>query len=140
MRSTTDVAVVGAGPCGLAAAIAMRDAGLGAIVFDAGCVVSSVAGYPTYMTFFSTAEKLAIGGLPFVVANEKPTRRDALAYYRAVVQHFALTVRQYERVLSVAPAGDGFLLCSRTRAVEEHATEARAVVIATGYFGTPNRL
>jgi thioredoxin reductase (NADPH) len=140
MRRLTDVAIVGAGPCGLAAAIAMKVAGLEALVLDAGCVVSSIAGYPTYMTFFSTAEKLEIGGLPFVVAAEKPSRRDALAYYRAVVEHFALDVRQYERVHSVERGGRGFVLCSRRRDGSEHATEARAVVIATGYFGTPNRL
>ena len=140
MRRETDVAIVGAGPCGLAAAIAMKAAGLDALVLDAGCVVSSIVGYPTYMTFFSTAEKLAIGGLPFVVAAEKPTRRDALAYYRAVVEHFDLDVRQYERVHSVERGGRGFVLCSRRRDGSEHATEARAVVIATGYFGTPNRL
>ena len=59
---------------------------------------STIAQYPTYVTFFSTAEKLSLGGLPFIVADEKPTRRDALAYYRAVVRHFGLPVRQYERV------------------------------------------
>ena len=103
--SYVDVAIVGAGPCGLAAAIAAGKRGLSAVVFDRSCLVSGVASYPTYMTFFSTAERLSIGGLPFVVATEKPTRRDALAYYRAVTAHFGLAVRQYEPVEEVVRLG-----------------------------------
>src|SRR5919107_2680260 len=84
----TDVAIVGAGPCGLAAAIAMRRTGLSATVFDRSCVVSGIAGYPTYMTFFSTAERLSIGGGAFVVATQKPTRRAPLAHYPEIVGPF----------------------------------------------------
>ena len=140
MRPSTDVAIVGAGPCGLAAAIAMKRAGLSAVVFDRSCVVSGIYGYPTFMTFFSTAEKLAIGGVPFVVATEKPTRRDALAYYRMIVKHFDLTIRQYENVETVQRCGDRFVLQTRQRSGEVRETDAGAVVIATGYFGHPNRL
>ena len=140
MDTTTDVAIVGAGPCGLAAAIAMRTAGMGAIVFERASVVSGIVGYPTYMTFFSTAERLSIGDVPFIIATEKPTRRDALAYYRAVTARYELNVRQYERVDEVARDGDGFLLRSVTRGGEVNYTRARSVVIATGYFGCPNRL
>ena len=140
MTALTDVAIIGAGPCGLAAAIALQRAGLNAIVFDRSCVVSGIYGYPTYMTFFSTAEKLSIGGIPFVVATEKPTRRDALAYYRALVQHFELTLRQYERVVAVERTGEQFLVRSMTAAGVARTTEARAIVVATGYFGHPNRL
>ena len=98
MSETVDLAIVGAGPCGLAAGIAASKAGLSSVIFDRSCVVSGIAGYPTYMTFFSTAERLSIGDVPFVVASDKPTRRDALAYYRALVRHFDLNVRQYEPV------------------------------------------
>jgi thioredoxin reductase (NADPH) len=171
-RSATDVLIVGAGPCGLAAAVAARRAALRATVLERGCVVSGIASYPTYLTFFSTAEKLAIGGVPFVVAGEKPTRRDALAYYRAVVSHFDLDVRQYETVVEISALSDAlgdrsagappptsnmpsahrapatesvppqarFRIRSVTRAGDERLTDARAVVIATGYFGSPNRL
>ena len=97
-QTAIDVAIIGAGPCGLAAAISARAAGLDALVFDAQCVVSSITQYPTYATFFSTAEKLSLGGLPFVTTGEKPSRRDALAYYRAVVRYFGIPVRQYETV------------------------------------------
>ncbi|HET9003969.1 MAG TPA: YpdA family putative bacillithiol disulfide reductase [Gemmatimonadaceae bacterium] len=143
MSETVDLAIVGAGPCGLAAGIAASKAGLSSVIFDRTCVVSGIAGYPTYMTFFSTAERLSIGDVPFVVASDKPTRRDALAYYRALVRHFGLNVRQYEPVerIDAHRAGDRrFLVHSRTQAGEPRLTAARAVVIATGYFGRPNRL
>lgn len=139
-----DLAIVGAGPCGLAAGIAATRAGLDAVLFDRACVVSGIAGYPTYMSFFSTAERLSIGDIPFVVPTEKPTRRDALAYYRALVKHFDLDVRQYERVESVERVerrdGARFVLRSRTQVGQSHETAARAIVVATGYFGRPNRL
>ena len=138
-----DLAIVGAGPCGLAAGIAASQAGLSSVLFDRSCVVSGIAGYPTYMTFFSTAERLSIGGVPFVVASDKPTRRDALAYYRTLVTHFGLTVRQYEPVERVERALTGeapFMLHSRSQSGEPQTTRASAVVIATGYFGRPNRL
>ncbi len=135
-----DAVIVGGGPCGLAAAVSFQRAGLSCEVIEASCVVSAIAGYPTYMTFFSTAERLAIGGLPFIVGGEKPTRRDALAYYRGVVRHFGLRLRQYERVECLERDEEGFTVRSRSRAGVETVTRARAVVIATGYFGTPNRL
>src|SRR4026209_2814109 len=110
-----DAVVIGAGPCGLAAAISLKTAGYTVRVFDRDCVVSSITQYPTYATFFSTAEKLSLGGLPFVVPVAKPTRRDALAYYRAVVTYFGLTVRQYEPVEAIDRDGEGFVVRSRGR-------------------------
>jgi len=134
-----DIAVVGAGPCGLAAAISARRAGLNAVVFDGDCVVSSITQYPTYATFFSTAEKLSLGGLPFVTTGEKPSRRDALAYYRAVVRYFEIPVRQYEPVSRIDGRDDAFVVRTTHRGAERE-TAARAVVIATGYWGSPNKL
>jgi thioredoxin reductase (NADPH) len=92
LTTFVDVAIVGAGPCGLAAAIAAIRGGLSVAVFDRGCIVNGIASYPTYMTFFSTAERIAIGGVPFLVATDKPTRRDALAYYRGVASLYAYRV------------------------------------------------
>ena len=139
-RDVVDLAIIGGGPCGLAAAISAQRAGLRTVVLEAEVVVSTIAHYPTYARFFSTAEKLGIGGLPFVIATEKPTRRDALAYYRAAVLHFRIPVRQGERVLAVEGARGDFRVRSRVRSGSEHVTRAKSVVVATGYFGSPNRL
>jgi len=137
---TTDLVIVGGGPCGLAAAISAQRAGLTALVLEGASVVSTIAHYPTYVRFFSTAEKLSLGELPFIIATEKPTRRDALAYYRAVVQHFKIPLRQYERVTSIERTSTGFRVHSQSRSAGDLTTDPRAVVIATGYFGSPNYL
>ncbi len=135
-----DLVVIGGGPCGLAAAISAQRAGLKAAVIESEVVVSTIAHYPTYVRFFSTAEKLSLGDMPFVIAAEKPTRRDALAYYRAVVKHFAIDLRQYERVTSIEKRDGAFVVHSVQRSGHEQQTKARAVVVATGYFGSPNYL
>lgn len=140
MANDADVVIVGGGPCGLAAAVSAQRAGLRAQVIESGVVVSTIAAYPTYARFFSTAEKLSIGGLPFVIATEKPTRRDALAYYRAVVTYFGIKLRQRERVTAIHGSAGEFTVVSRTAGGEESRTKSGAVVIATGYFGSPNRL
>ena len=140
MADDADIVIVGAGPCGLAAAISAQNAGLRALVFDAEVVVSTIAAYPTYVRFFSTAEKLAIGGLPFVIATEKPSRRDALAYYRGAVLHFGIPVRQRERVTSIQGKAGQFVVRSRLQSGEERQTHAGTIIVATGYFGSPNRL
>jgi len=140
MAEAVDLLIVGGGPCGLAAAISAKRAGLTSVVIEAAAVVSTIAHYPTYVRFFSTAEKLALGDLPFVIATEKPTRRDGLAYYRAVVRHFDLPLRQYERVVAIERDGRGFVVRSESRAHGSRVTRAGAVVVATGYFGSPNYL
>jgi thioredoxin reductase (NADPH) len=139
-NSEIDLLIIGGGPCGLAAAISAQRAGLSTLVIEAQTVVSTIAHYPTYVRFFSTAEKLSLGDVPFVVATEKPSRRDALAYYRAVVRHFNFPLRQYERVTSIERDRDAFVIHSTLRDGSERDTRARAVVVATGYFGSPNYL
>ena len=136
-----DVVIVGAGPCGLAAAVAVQEAGLTYVVLDRGCITESLTHYPYYMTFFSTAERLEIGGVPFTIPEPKPTRREALAYYRHVVAHHGLKVRQYVEVTEVVGAERGaFVVRTRGREGRAGRLRARAVVIATGGFGEPNRL
>src|SRR5438045_8308029 len=122
-----DLLIVGGGPCGLAAAISAQRAGLQAVVIEGASVVSTIAHYPTYVRFFSTAEKLSLGDMPFVIATEKPTRRDALAYYRAVVRQFAIPLRQYERVTSIERDGAEFVVHSRSRRRGDETTRAKAV-------------
>ena len=136
----TDLLIIGAGPCGIAAAISAQRAGLSVVVLDEGPIVNTITQYPFYVAFFSTAEKLSLGGVPFVVSTEKPTRRDGLAYYRAIVRHFGVNVRQYERVLRIERGADGWTAHSETLEGVKHTTHARAVVVATGYFGSPNYL
>lgn len=138
--SELPVCVVGAGPCGLAVAVALEEAGIPSIVFDRSCVVSSIARYPTYLTFFSSPERLEIGGVPFICADEKPTRREGLAYYRAVVDRWKLAVRQYEEVTAIERVERGFVVHSRPEAGAAVVTAARAVAVATGYFASPNML
>ncbi len=137
---TLDIAVVGAGPCGIAVGAAARKAGLRATLFEKGCITHSLIEYPYYMTFFSTAERLEVGGVPFTIANDKPTRREALAYYRRVVSHFDLDVRQYEEVVEVEGADGDFTVRSRAKNGSEHVHRARKVVVATGSFHEPNYL
>jgi len=145
---STDLAIVGAGPCGLAVAIAAKRAGMSAVLFDRGPIVSGIASYPTFMTFFSTAERISIGGVPFIIPTEKPTRRDALAYYRGVASYFDLDVRQFTTVDALVPmtkvSGSGaearWGVHAGTRAGHKLFCSAQAVVVATGYFGRPNLL
>ena len=135
-----DVIIVGAGPCGLAVAVAVKERGLGYAILDRGCITESLTHYPSYMTFFSTAERLEIGDVPFTIPEPKPTRRDALAYYRHVVAHHGLKVRQYEEVTGIEREKDAFAVRTRTRDGREDRLASEAVVVATGGFGEPNRL
>jgi thioredoxin reductase (NADPH) len=133
--------VIGGGPCGLAASVALQRAGISNLIIERDCLVSGIASYPTEMTFFSTAEKISIGGVPFSIATAKPTRRDALAYYRTVAQHHGVRVHQYENVEALERIGDDrWCLRTRTLGGDTRVLETSAVVMATGYFGLPNRL
>jgi thioredoxin reductase (NADPH) len=153
-----DIAVVGAGPAGLATAIAARDAGLRARVIDKGLLVNSIFHFPRNQVFFTTPELLEIGGLPFVTPFEKPTRIEALRYYRRVADHFGLDLALGRRVLAIERRDSGFALeLATSTSPSGFATAggpdagpaattpaetllASAVVLATGYYDNPNRL
>ncbi len=140
-----DVVIVGAGPAGLAAAIAARQSGLTYVVLEKGVVVNTVFHYPTNMVFFTTPELLEIGGLPFITPYEKPTRFEALRYYRRAVEHYQLDVLTEEEVLRVFPdagaAGERVLSVeTRTARGVRRTHHARFVVLATGAFDKPNLL
>ena len=134
-----DLIVIGAGPCGIGVGVAAKGAGLSCVLIEQGCITRGISLYPIYGTYFSTAEKLEIGGIPFVIRGEKPTRVEALAYYRRVVAEHELDVRQYERVVAIEGSlGDFVVRSESVRGPREY--RARRVVVATGYFDTPNLL
>lgn len=135
-----DVLIVGAGPCGLAAAIACKRAGLEPLIIEKGSLVHSIYHYPTYMIFHSTPDLLEIGGIPFATAHEKPTRQEALNYYRLVASREGLRVNSYEKVTSAEQIKGGFRVTTSDRFSSPHQYETKNLVIATGYFDNPNRL
>ncbi len=140
MTDVHEIAVIGAGPCGLGVGVAASRAGIECVLFDRGCITRSIAGFPTYMTFFSTAERLELGDVPFISTGPRPTRHEALAYYRAVARHFRLDVRQYEEVVAIEGEAGAFRLRTRRLGGGEAEHRAAHVVFATGYFDTPNLL
>ncbi|MEX2471755.1 MAG: YpdA family putative bacillithiol disulfide reductase [Gemmatimonadota bacterium] len=140
MSKRLDLIVVGAGPCGVAVGAAAEAEGLSCVLFDKGCIANSLLDYPYYMTFFSTAVMLEVGNVPFTIPDPKPTRREALAYYRRVVEHWGIEVRQYETVVQVSGQEGEYRVRTRTRDGEEHDYDADAVVVATGGFHRANLL
>ncbi|MGG3279603.1 YpdA family putative bacillithiol disulfide reductase [Paenibacillus solani] len=134
-----DVLIIGAGPCGLSAAIECSRQGLSSEIIDKHNVVHSIYLYPTHMQFFSTAEMLEIGDVPFTISNDKPFRHEALAYYRKVAQHFNLKISPYEEALAITKQPDGsFQVKTQRRGGVESIRQAKHVIIATGYFDHPN--
>ena len=133
-----DVLVIGAGPTGMACAIEAQRAGLRAVLVDKGCLVNSLFHYPANMTFFTTPELLEIGDIPFSSPNQKPNRSEALEYYRKVADHYALDVRQYERVERVEGRDGTFRVHTRDRFDAAHVHSAQKLVLATGYYDLPN--
>jgi thioredoxin reductase (NADPH) len=134
----SDLLVIGAGPTGLACAIEAQKAGLSAVLVDKGCVCNSLFHYPAHMTFFTTSERLEIGGIPFPSTNAKPTRSEALEYYRQVAAYFHLDVRQYRRVERVTGADGAFTAHIVDRFGRPGTIEARKLAISTGYYDLPN--
>jgi thioredoxin reductase (NADPH) len=131
-QKKVDVLVIGAGPIGLACGVEAKRRGFSCRVVEKGCLVNSIYNYPANMTFFSTADRLEIGDVPFISHGDKPNRREAMNYYRRVSQSWDLDVRTYERVLSLDGAADDF------RVITDRGTHrARAVIAATGYYDTP---
>jgi len=130
-----DAIIVGGGPCGLAAAIALQNIGLQPIVIEKGNIVNAIYHYPTHQTFFSTSERLAIGDVPFIIEGRKPKRNQALVYYREVVRLKNIQVNRFEKVQSVVKNNDLFTVTS-----DKEIYETPYVVIATGYYDHPNYL
>src|SRR5690349_11464704 len=131
-----DIVIIGAGPTGLATAIEAHRRGMKYRVFDKGCITNSILGFPTHMVFFTTPELLEIGGLPLTSDREKPTRNEALKYYRKVVGSVGLEVNQFEEVEQIASTAPHLFRVETSRAQYT----AKNIVIATGYYDNPNIL
>ncbi len=134
----TDLLIIGAGPCGLAAAIAAKQAGIACVLVDRRTIVSTIDRYPLAMTFFSTPERIEIGGVPFIASHEKPTRQDGMLYYRRVAESYALDVRPTEDVTEVVRHQEDRFRVEVTRPHDRKTYLANAIVFATGYYDNPN--
>lgn len=135
-----DLLVVGSGPTGIAIGAAAKAAGLETLLVDRGSLVNSIREFPVEMEFFTTRDKLEIAEVPFAIAEAKPSRRQALAYYRGVAEHWRLPLALREEVQVVQPEGTDFLVISRERGGALRTRRARAVALATGYWDQPKRL
>ncbi|HTA78675.1 MAG TPA: YpdA family putative bacillithiol disulfide reductase [Terracidiphilus sp.] len=136
--SAIDFLVVGAGPTGLACAIEAKKAGFRVALVDKGCVCNSLYHYPSHMTFFTTSELLEIGDIPFPSPNAKPSRNEALEYYRQVAAFYKLDVRQYHRVDRIAGQDGAFQVHTTDRFGRPGLIHARKLAVATGYYDLPN--
>jgi len=135
-----DIICVGAGPTGLATAIEAKRAGMKALVIDKGCLCNSIFHYPANMVFFTTPELLEIGDLPLVSPTEKPTRAEALKYYRKAAEHYALELRLFERVERIEGHDGNFTVVTRTEKGAEQRYTAKKIVVASGYYDLPNMI
>ena len=135
-----DIICIGAGPTGLATAIEAKRAGMRPLVIDKACLCNSIFHYPVNMVFFTTPELLEIGDLPLVCAAEKPTRVEALKYYRKAAEHDALELRLYELVVRVDGQDENFTVVTKTEKGTEQRYRSRKIAVATGYYDLPNQL
>jgi len=129
------VTIIGAGPIGLATGIALQQRNIPFRIVERGCLVHAIYRYPVNMTFFSTSERLEIGGVPFISHGPKPTRREALEYYRRVAEAYQLPVQLYESVTNVK-GSDGHFTVTTDKGVYN----SSKIVVATGFYGLPKRM
>ena len=129
------VIIIGAGPIGLATGIELKKRDIPFLIIERGCLVQSLYNYPVNMTFFSTSDKLEIGGIPFISHGFKPTRSEALEYYKRAAQYYDLPVHLYESVKDVTGSDGSFNVTTN-----KNEYRASKIVIATGFYGTPNRM
>jgi len=139
-ETRADVMVIGAGPTGLACAIEAQRVGFKVMTIDKGCVVNSLFHYPANMSFFTTPELLEIGDIPFSTSRQKPTREEALEYYRKVAEHYRLDIRQYQWVKTVTGHDGNFHVTATDREGRIHDYDTRKLIVSTGYYDLPNPL
>lgn len=131
--SKHDILIIGGGPIGIACGIAAKKAGLNYIIIEKGCIVNSLFHYPVNMTFFSTAERLEIGNIPFMTLNPKPKRAEAVEYYRRVAELFQLNIHLFEKVETVTRTGEHSFSVTTTK----QTYQAANIIIATGFYDIP---
>lgn len=129
------VIIIGSGPIGLATAIELKKRGIKSLIIERGCLVNSLYNYPTNMTFFSTSDRLEIGNIPFISHGPKPTRKEALEYYRRAAEHYKLDINLYEEVKDVKGSDGNY-----TVTTDKQTYTAKKVVVATGFYGRPNMM
>jgi thioredoxin reductase (NADPH) len=132
MIKMKDIIIIGAGPIGLACGVEAKKSGLSYLIFDKGTLVNSLYNYPLNMTFFSTSDRLEIGGVPFISNNPKPTRAESLEYYRRVTSHWKLNLKLYEEINTVKKNPDGFSI-----ETSKGNYAAKNIAIATGFYDRP---
>ncbi|QGH34816.1 YpdA family putative bacillithiol disulfide reductase [Gracilibacillus salitolerans] len=132
------VIVIGAGPCGMSAAIELQNIGIDPLIIEKGNIVDSIYQYPTHQTFFSSSDKLEIGDVAFVTEKNKPVRNQALAYYRSVAIRKKLRIHSFEEVIKMEKTTDGFQLETKNQYKETNSYQTKYCIIATGYYGQPN--
>ncbi len=135
-----DLLIIGAGPIGLEAAIRAKYAGLNYLVLEKGAITQAMVNYPTYMLFFTTSERLEIGNHPLVTSTDKPTRKEALDYYRKVVHNEKLVVKTFHEVTHIKRLSEGFEIMAVTDRGQQLSFKSRCVALATGYFDNPKVL
>ncbi len=131
-----DLLIVGAGPIGMTCAIEAQKAGLNYMVIEKGVLVNSLYNFPTNMTFFSTSKKLEIGGIPFISHNEKPTRREALEYFRRVNEDWKLNINFYEKVLNINKLDDKNFQVNTSKTTYQ----SKSIIVVTGFYDLPKTL
>ena len=139
-NNSYDVLCIGAGPTGLASAIEAKRAGLRPLVVDKGCLCNSLFHYPTNMFFFTTPERMEIGDVPMTTSSGKPSRLEALTYYRRTAEHYELETRLYERVERIDGRDGAFVVHTKDTAGTKHRYRTAKIVIATGYYDLANAL
>src|SRR5690606_13706902 len=130
-----EILIIGAGPIGLACGIEAEKHGFNYLILEKGTLTNSLFNYPVNMTFFSTSEKLEMGNIPFMSIQKRPSRTEALEYYRRVAKHYDLNINLYEEVRGLEKTGEGFIVESNK---EKYQVEK--VVLATGFYDLPNNM
>src|SRR6476659_1721466 len=131
-EQTYDIIIIGGGPIGLACGLEAKNAGLTYLILEKGTLVNSLYNYPVNMMFFSTSERLEIGGVPFVSNNPKPVRNEALEYYRRVAISGTVNINLFEKVITVDKLEKEFAVTTT-----KHQYRSRNIIVATGFYDIP---